>query len=449
MFSFQFLNPRLVPNYDSYYYGRTPHERDATICYRHPIEYCKDLPPNRLRFLGTWFLTPERHFLEWFGVVFISITVLSVFYLFGSTNGIGNGNGKASSPQQQQQQQYYLQPKLWMQLSTVLFYPYVAYTKLSWDNSNYTGRWLLFVGMPVGTLWMISVCYNFTLQRICSIFIKQQQQDLFVSLYQIRYYMIHTIWISFLPPLFVLLPGLYTSMIAVLQSYLIPSNADARYNNSANNKTVGENLYDVCYFCHGYYLCVVPLYYIASGELSSLSTSTNQSMTSTTIKGKTTTHRRWSMIRRCVRIVAAMIRTHVQHQIVGTSILAIYYFGLVTPASIIAGLNVNGMLVPMDGSTNLNFRLKYLVEWFIDGLGYRFILGLVELIRYIVINEWKNKNNTNENSSSVSSTIEECVSVLTNSNTNSSSLPSATNRNNNNPNSDDDDTSSNNSLKIE
>ena len=337
-----------------------------------------------------------------------------------------------------------------MQLSTVLFYPYVAYTKLSWDNSNYTGRWLLFVGMPVGTLWMISVCYNFTLQRICSIFIKQQQQDLFVSLYQIRYYMIHTIWISFLPPLFVLLPGLYTSMIAVLQSYLIPFNADARYNNSANNKTVGENLYDVCYFCHGYYLCVVPLYYIASGELSSLSTSTNQSMTSTTIKGKTTTHRRWSMIRRCVRIVAAMIRTHVQHQIVGTSILAIYYFGLVTPASIIAGLNVNGMLVPMDGSTNLNFRLKYLVEWFIDGLGYRFILGLVELIRYIVINEWKNKNNTNENSSSVSSTIEECVSVLTNSNTNSSSLPSATNRNNNNnPNSDDDDTSSNNSLKIE
>lgn len=57
MFSFQFLNPRLVPNYDSYYYGRTPHERDATICYRHPIEYCKDLPPNRLRFLGTWYVT--------------------------------------------------------------------------------------------------------------------------------------------------------------------------------------------------------------------------------------------------------------------------------------------------------------------------------------------------------------------------------------------------------
>ena len=59
MFSFQFLNPRLVPNYDSYYYGRTPQERDATICYRHPIEYCKDLPPNRLRFLGTWYVTPR------------------------------------------------------------------------------------------------------------------------------------------------------------------------------------------------------------------------------------------------------------------------------------------------------------------------------------------------------------------------------------------------------
>jgi transposase len=45
MFSFRFLNRQLVDKY--------PYQGDD-ICYINPDIICKDLPPNRLRFLGTW-----------------------------------------------------------------------------------------------------------------------------------------------------------------------------------------------------------------------------------------------------------------------------------------------------------------------------------------------------------------------------------------------------------
>ena len=45
MFSFRFLNRHLVDKYP--YQGND-------ICYLNPDIICKDLPPNRLRFLGTW-----------------------------------------------------------------------------------------------------------------------------------------------------------------------------------------------------------------------------------------------------------------------------------------------------------------------------------------------------------------------------------------------------------
>ena len=53
MFSFRFLNRHLVDKY--------PYQRDD-ICYLNPDIICKDLPPNRLRFLGTWWvLTNTLH----------------------------------------------------------------------------------------------------------------------------------------------------------------------------------------------------------------------------------------------------------------------------------------------------------------------------------------------------------------------------------------------------
>ena len=45
LFSFRFLNRHLVDKYP--YQGND-------ICYINPDIICKDLPPNRLRFLGTW-----------------------------------------------------------------------------------------------------------------------------------------------------------------------------------------------------------------------------------------------------------------------------------------------------------------------------------------------------------------------------------------------------------
>ena len=55
--------------------------------------------------------------------------------------------------------------------------------------------------------------------------------------------------------------------------------------------------------------------------------------------------------------------------------------GVITPASIVAGLNVNFLLSPVyagTGKYEQNFRIYYALEWFIEGCLVRLALCLLE-----------------------------------------------------------------------
>ena len=88
-----------------------------------------------------------------------------------------------------------------------------------------------------------------------------------------------------------------------------------------------------------------------------------------------------------------------KQQVIGTTIISLYYFGIVTPSSIIAGLNVNFLLVPMyvHGSYNANFRLQYILDWFVQGCKIRFFLCGIELVRTVLVGIGLINNNNNDN----------------------------------------------------
>ena len=332
MFSFRFLNPRLLDEHPR-------HMNDA--CYRamgdKPEVLCSEIPPNQWRFLGWWYITPERHFWEWLG--FSTLGILLVTLL-----------GPKLSPKEVSSSSYTrrkdtagLVPRRWMKVSTLIFYPLVILTKMSWPDSNYPGRWLLFVGMPVGTLWIISVF--FCGSSIVVWFKPGQRRRNDLQLYKIRFWLLET-WLSFLPLIVNLLPALFQAMVFSLRKYA---------NGQIHSGTDGDNA-TIAYFCHAMYLAMTPMYYVCMNELSSHSTMSSRKVTLSVF---------WKLLVDCAL-----------KQSVGTSICVVYYMGILTPASILGGVNVNFLLW---GGGGPNFRLWYVVKWFCYGSAIRTILGITKL----------------------------------------------------------------------
>jgi len=236
-----------------------------------------------------------------------------------------------------------------MKLSTLFFYPYVAYTKLSWKGSYYPGRWLLFVGMPVGTLWLFSVFF------CCTSSVLWSGYNLRV-VYRIRYWWLE-IWLSFLPLIKDLLPGLFGDALYSLKQYL--------HHKKMSSGHDGENA-NVAYFCHCLYLVLVPsYYYLWTGELSSIELSSATTDTTRNIK--------------IVSNLQKITTESVTKQTIGTAICVIYYMGIVTPASIVAGLNVNFLLVAVYGEGK-NFRIYLVIWWFFQGCVFRWFLGVAKFL---------------------------------------------------------------------
>lgn len=236
-----------------------------------------------------------------------------------------------------------LTPRRWMIGSSLLFYPYVASTKLSWPGSNYHGRWLLFVGMPVGTLWILSFlfcCSGICLRRRDAIGNQNSIRD---DLYKVRYWLLET-WFSFLPLLVDLLPGLFGGAMLSVWQY-----AHGKAPRSGHD---GDNA-EIAYFCHALYLVLAPAYYFWIGELSLHPTR------------KTNARTLWMLAVDCAL-----------RQVVGTAICSIYYMGIITPASIILGLNVNFLLYDGGGP---NFRIYCVAMWFFYGCGIRIFLAAAKL----------------------------------------------------------------------
>mmetsp|Transcript_2442 Transcript_2442/g.5186 ORF Transcript_2442/g.5186 Transcript_2442/m.5186 type:complete len:349 (-) Transcript_2442:40-1086(-) len=324
--SFRVLNPRLVDEYPIDW---------QDVCYRAYKQYpeikCADLPPNRWRFLGTWFLSPERHFQEWVGFILVGAMIVA---LVGPKLGrIDEVNDRASTSNSTGTSQL-LYPKLWVKVATFSLYPYVAWTKLHWEGSNYPGRWLLFVGMPVGTLWIMSAGFSFISPWKCVDFRNRLLQT----------------WLSFLPSLFPVLQSLVNDVSSVLR-------------NGGND--VWDILYNMAYMCHVLYLFLVPLAYVFCGELSM-----RPAMLFGSQKAES------SGIGSTLRLPIEWV----MWQAVGNAIASIYYVGIITPASIYAGLNVNAMLMPYRANAGQSYRIHDMLWWFAYGCGIRFLFFIVELI---------------------------------------------------------------------
>lgn len=313
MASFRFLNPRLVDTYPE------------DVCFKgigdESDVLCNDLPPNQRRFLGWWYLSPERHFWEW---ISFSIAGVVILYFLGfkvSSKSVPSPNAARHA----------LIPRFWMKVSTLLFYPHVAYTKLSWPGSYYPGRWLLFVGMPVGTLWILSVAFCFATSSRRS--------------YWIRFWLLEA-WFSFLPMLVNLVPALFYGAIFSIREYV--------HGKSPKSGHDGDNA-SISYFLHGLYLVVVPLYYVWIGELSTQPRSFNIGAL-------------WSLVIDCTL-----------RQLVGTAIVVLYYTSIITPTGIVFGVNVNFLLVGYDAGHN--FRIYYVIRWFYYSCAIRYCLQVVKLTK--------------------------------------------------------------------
>jgi len=170
---------------------------------------------------------------------------------------------------------------------------------------------------------------------------------------------------------------------------------------SSSGRHDGENA-NVAYFCHALYLVLAPVYYVVVlGELSmfrpSDNTSTKSSSSSSKISSSSKNNNSNNNNNNKIKDIMLLLPLECAlRQAVGTAIAAIYYMGIVTPASIVAGLNVNFLLVGGGGDDGENFRLRYMLEWFVYGCVIRFLLGVLEFgIRRVVA--WVNDNNNNNN----------------------------------------------------
>ena len=240
-----------------------------------------------------------------------------------------------------------LAPRLWMKGCSLLFYPYVAYTKLSWPGSYYPQRWLMFVGMPVGTFWLLSVFFCFSdlcLGRCSGVGNGRTTSDNAIRHYIVRFWLLET-WLSSLPMIIDILPGLFSDAVFTLLQY-----ANGMAVRSGHD---GDNA-SIAYFCHGSFLVLTPIYYFLIRELPS---SPLPSLVPRQI------YSRWWEFASETAL----------RQLSGTAILVIYYMGIITPIAIEAGINVNSLLFQYDEGPN--FRIYCVATWLWQGWAIRCSLG--------------------------------------------------------------------------
>ena len=133
----KFINLSLLPvpppntelsGHDVCYLG--PHGEDD---FRH-VTYCKDLPDGQRAMVGSWYLHPERHVVEY--MVYVAISCLLIRSILPTVSQYPKSHaGK-------------LNPPRFIQLITLMIYT----CQLTYKINGYPGK-LLFMGMPCNVLW--------------------------------------------------------------------------------------------------------------------------------------------------------------------------------------------------------------------------------------------------------------------------------------------------------
>ena len=127
------INPSLVAH---------PPKSLEDVCYLGPngetdanfLVYCKDLPDGMPAMVGSWYLDPERHAIEY--VVFVAASLLIISVILPSLSRY---------PQEKVDQ---LSPPMAIKVTTFITYTCQLYYKLN----GYPGK-ILFMGMPCNVLW--------------------------------------------------------------------------------------------------------------------------------------------------------------------------------------------------------------------------------------------------------------------------------------------------------
>lgn len=109
--------------------------------FRH-VTYCKDLPDGQRAMVGSWYLHPERHVLEY--IVYVAISFLLIRTILPTVS------------QYPRSQASNLYPPRFIKITTLLIYS----CQLIYKINGYPGK-LLFMGMPCNVLWTIwmTLCF--------------------------------------------------------------------------------------------------------------------------------------------------------------------------------------------------------------------------------------------------------------------------------------------------
>ena len=86
-----------------------------------------------------------------------------------------------------------------------------------------------------------------------------------------------------------------------------------------------------------------------------------------------------------MRYVFSVAKEGILWQVAGNAMACLYYFGVMTPLSIYAGLNVFGMLTPNDSNAGADFRIRDMSRWFAHGCMLRVILCLLEMLTFVLL----------------------------------------------------------------
>eukprot|EP00804_Cyclotella_cryptica_P002889 CCRYP_009373-RB/>CCRYP_009373-RB protein AED:0.35 eAED:0.35 QI:237/1/1/1/1/1/2/659/193 len=131
------VNPSLLPlpppgnektGSDVCYLG--PHGEEA----KQYLVYCKDLPEGQRAMVGSWYLDPERHAIEY--IAFVAISLMTILAILPRLSRYPPENAKK------------LNPPLLIKIVTLFTFT----SQLIYKTNGYPGK-ILFMGMPCNVLW--------------------------------------------------------------------------------------------------------------------------------------------------------------------------------------------------------------------------------------------------------------------------------------------------------
>lgn len=319
------LNPTLLSD--------PPPIEEATngndICYQNPTIYCKDLYFGMRGVVGSWFLSPSRIISE--TVIVVLVATLIIFYFGRSTRTTSSGNGDGDGIVSATSSMSSLRPpKLMRIVTTIMFTLQVAY-----KVCGYPGKILVMV-MPCNMLWILNMvlcnynCYNLShtiLQLQCS----------------------------------------YVGLVLVAL---------------ANPDFSDTVLYGEVYFfyLHHFFLLYYILYYVfITRKVSTYIQTQNNDDEGDDV----TTHnrKRRNGNRGVVLVFLDGMKLSLKWILLSCAYFALFYFGIVTPMSILSGLNLNYMLHPPPNQDDLvgqGYRIMSIVYCGVLFTVMRFVLVVAE-----------------------------------------------------------------------